>query len=49
MASCEALNINPQTRDELTIGELIDMINFMAPPEAKKQSKEDLRGALRNG
>ena len=43
------LNISPQVYFDLTIGEVIDMINYMAPPEEKKQSKEDLRKALANG
>ncbi|QVD49426.1 hypothetical protein [Lactococcus phage Nocturne116] len=50
VASCEMLNISTETRNELTLGELTDLINFMAPPEEKKkQSKTDLREALRNG
>ncbi len=41
------LSISNETRNDLTLGELVDLINAMSPPE--KQDKADLREALRNG
>lgn len=41
------LSITQETRNDLTLGELVDLINAMTPQE--KQTKEDLREALRNG